>query len=143
MTPYSELFKLALRKITDPSLAQWPEEDLSNELYGWLESAIAKLPHLSAETAERDEFDPSNAQGLGFKTTLSDITKELIALGMTREWLGPQIKSVTVTLQRYSKKEGYSQKEHLAGLIALDNEIKVEMKKLFCDDTYVDSDYFD
>lgn len=143
MTSYAEIFNRALRSIDDPSLAQWPEEELSNELYGWLQSAIAKLPQLHAETADRDVFDPAIADTLGFATDLSDVTKEVLALGMAREWLAPQIASTTLTWQRYSKKEGYSQKEHLSGLIDLDEKYKLEIKKLLRDNTYVLNEYFD
>lgn len=143
MTSYAEIFNRALRSIDDPSLAQWPEEDLSNELYGWLQSAIAKLPQLRTETAERDIFDPANADTLGFATDLSDVAKEVLALGMAREWLAPQIASTTLTWQRYSKKEGYSQKEHLSGLMSLDEKYRLEIRKLLRDNTYVESEYFD
>ena len=143
MTSYAEIFNRALRSIDDPSLAQLPEEELSNGLFGWLQSAIAKLPQLRAETAERDSFDPAIADKIGFAADLSDVTKEVLALGMAREWLAPQIASTTITWQRYSKKEGYSQKEHLTGLIALDEKYKLEIKKLLRDNTYEDNEYFD
>lgn len=143
MTSYAEIFSRCLSKISDPSLAQFPEEDLSNELYSWLQSAIAKIPQIRSEVAERDEFNPTSVDTLGFKNDLSDVTKEVLALGMKRAWLAPQIASTTNTLQRFSKKEGYSQKEFLSGLIALDESIAVELKKLLRDDSYVDNDYFD
>lgn len=143
MTSYAEIFNRALRKCDDPSLAQWPEEELSNELYGWLQSAIAKLPKIQSEVAERDEFDPTTADTIGFANDLSETTKEVLALGMTREWLSPQIKSTTLTWQRLSKKEGYSQKEFLSGLMALDESIKLEIRKLLRDTTYVNNEYFD
>lgn len=143
MTSYGEIFKIALRKIDDPALALWPEEDLSNELYGYLQTAIAKLPQIRAEVADRDEFNPENISTIGFANDLSDVTKEVLALGMKRAWLAPQIASTTITWQRYSKKEGYSQKEHLAGLMALDDSIKLELKKLLRDNTYIDNEYFD
>ena len=143
MTSYSEIFNRALRSIDDPSLAQLPEEDLSNELYGWLQSAIAKLPQLRSEIAERDEFDPLEIDELGFKNNLSDIAKEVLSLSMAREWLAPQIASTTLTWQRYSKKEGYSQKEHLSGLMELDGKYQLEIKKLLRDNTYTDNEYFD
>ena len=142
MTSYAEIFSRCLARISDPSLADWPEEDLSNELYGWLESAIAKIPQIRSEVAERDAFDPAYTDVLGFKNDLSDVTKEVLALGMKREWLAPQIASTTVTWQRFSKKEGYSQKEFLSGLMALDESIAVELKKLLRDDSYVDNSYF-
>lgn len=143
MTSYAEIFSKCLNKIDDPSLAQWPEEDLSNELYGWLESAIAKIPQIRSEVAERDVFDPAHTDTLGFKNDLSDVTKEVLALGMRRAWLSPQIASTTVTWQRFSKKEGYSAAQHLKQLMELDESIAVELKKLLRDDSYVDNDYFD
>ena len=143
MTSYAEVFNRALRSIDDPSLAQLPEEELSNSLYGWLQSTIAKVPQLRAVTAVRDEFDPLDVDDLGFAEDLSDVDKEVLALGMAREWLAPQIASTTLTWQRYSKKEGYSQKEHLSGLMALDEKYKLEIKKLLRDNTYIDNEYFD
>lgn len=142
MTSYAEIFSRCLARIDDPSLAQWPEEDLSNELYGWLESAIAKIPQIRSEVIGRDAFDPAHTDILGFRNDLSDVTKEVLALGMKREWLAPQIASTTVTWQRFGKKEGYSQKEFLSGLMALDESIAVELKKLLRDDSYVENDYF-
>lgn len=141
MTSYNDIFSLALQKIDDPLLAQWPEEDLLNELNGWLTSAIAKLPKLRTVFAERDQFNPANVNNIGFHNDLDDVVKEVLALGMKREWLAPMIASTTLTLQRFSKKEGYSQKEHLAGLMALDDTIKLEIKKLLRDNTYVENDY--
>ena len=143
MTSYAEIFNRALRSIDDPSLAQWPEEELSNTLYGWLQSTIAKVPQLRAVTADRDDFDPLDTDDLGFVEDLTDMAKEILALGMAREWLAPQIASTTLTWQRYSKKEGYSQKEHLSGLMELDEKYKLEIKKLLRDNTYIDNEYFD
>lgn len=143
MTSYAEIFNLALSEITDPSLAQWPEEDLSNELYKWLQKAIGKLPQIRSEVAERDSFGASRADTIGFKNTLSDTTKTVLALATAREWLRPQIASTINTWQRISKKEGYSQAEHLKQLMALDEKYKLEINKLIRDNTYVDNEYFD
>ena len=95
MTSYAEIFNLTLSEITDPSLAQWPEEDISNELYKWLQKAIGKLPQIRSEVAERDDFGVSRADTIGFKNTLSDTTKTVLALATAREWLRPQIASTT------------------------------------------------
>ena len=143
MTSYAEIFNLALSDITDPLLAQWPEEDLSNELYKWLQKAIGKLPQIRSEVVERDDFNPENADSLGFANDLSDTTKTVLALAVAREWLRPQISSTLNTWQRFSKKEGYSQAEHLKQLMALDEKYKLEIKKLLRDNTYIDDEYFD
>lgn len=142
MTSYGEIFNLALSEITDPSLAQLPEEDLSTELYKWLTKAIGRLPQIRSEVANRDEFEPSSIDATGFTNNLTDTTKTVLALAIAREWLAPQISSTLNTWQRYSKKEGYSQAEHLKQLMALDEKYEVEIKKLLRDDTYVDNDYF-
>ena len=42
MTQYSTLYKRALAQITDPLLAQLPEEDLENMLHDWLMDAIVE-----------------------------------------------------------------------------------------------------
>ena len=143
MTSYAEIFNLALSDITDPSLAQLPEEDLSNELYMWLQKAIGKLPQIRSEVTERDDFDAANADTLGFVNDLSDTTKTVLALATAREWLRPQIASTMNTWRQFSKKEGYSQAEHLKQLIALDEKYKLEIKKLLRDNTYIDNEYFD
>ena len=143
MTSYAEIFNLALSEITDPSLAQWPEEDLSNELYKWLQKAIGKLPQIRSDVSERDDFDAANTDTIGFANDLSDTTKTVLALAIARGWLGPQIASTTNTWQRYSKKEGSSQAEHLKQLMELDEKYKLEIKKLLRDNTYIDNEYFD
>ena len=143
MTSYSAMFKLILSKISDPNIVKWPEEDLLNELYGWLRSAIAKLPQLQLETADRDDFDPEKVETTGFTNSLSETTQEILALSAVREWLRPQINSATLTLQSFSKKEGYSQREFLRGLMDLDESMKIELRKLLRDNTYIDDEYFD
>lgn len=143
MTSYGEIFNLALSEITDPSLAQLQEEDLSNELYKWLLKAIGRLPQIRSEITDRDDFNPLIVDTIGFTKNLSDTTKTVLALAIAREWLAPQISSTLNTWQRYSKKEGYSQAEHLKQLMALDEKYAIEIKKLLRDDTYVDNDYFD
>ena len=137
MTSYETIYNLALSLVDDPLLAQFPEEDLENELHLWMLQAIAKLPKLRSELSDRDD------EAKVFNNDLSDVAKMALAMAMKREWLAPQIASITLILQRSSKKEAYNQKDHLAGLMALDSAIDTEIKKLIRDDTYVDSEYFD
>ena len=114
----------------------WHKEDLEKELYSWMLQSVYKLPKLRSELSDRDDKIKI------FNNDLSDVTKMALAMTMKREWLGRQIASITLTLQRSSKKESYSQAEHLKGLMALDKSIDEEIKKLIRDDTYVSSDYF-
>lgn len=67
----------------------------------------------------------------------------VLGLGMKRAWLQPQIASTTLTVQAFNKKEGYSQREFLNGLMSLDDSIRIEIRKLLRDNSYVDNGYFD
>ena len=101
MTSYETIYNLALKLIDDPLLVQFPEEDLENELHSWMLQAIAKLPRLRRELSDRDD------EAKIFNNNLSDVAKMALAMMMKREWLAPQISSITLTLQRSSKKESY------------------------------------
>lgn len=135
MTSYETVYNMALRMINDPTLAVWPEEDLKRELHAWMLQAVYKLPKLREELSERDEEMEC------FVNDLSDKALTVLAIGMRREWLAPQITSVSLTLQRSSKKESYNQKDFLASLMSLDDSLNVQMKKILRDETYIDNPY--
>ena len=139
MTSYLTLYERALSKITDPTLAMLPEEDMENMLHGWLISAIAKMRKCTNDLSNRDD---SLKQ---FNVTLTDMEQEILAILMTREWLAPQLHSVLLTSQVFSGKEEkyYSQSAHLAELRALDEALKLEAQQLSRDFSYIDNEYFD
>lgn len=139
MTSYETIYKWALRKIDDPSLAQWSEEDLENELHGWMLSAIAKFRKCKNDLSDRDD------ELKQFNSDLLLIEQEILANMIAREWLTPQLNSVTVTSQVFGGKEEkyYSQAAHLTSLEARDEKLQVEAQKLHRDYTYEDNEYFD
>lgn len=139
MTSYETIYNRALSKIEDPTLAMLNDEDLENMLHGWLTSAIAKHRKCTHDLSDRDD------ELRQFNVDLTDIEQEILAILMTREWVGQQLKSVTNTLQVYSGKETkyYSQAQHLSELRALDESLRLEAQQLSRDYTYVDNDYFD
>ena len=139
MTSYETIYNRALSKIEDPTLAMLDEGDLENMLYGWLISAVAKHRKCTNDLSDRDD------ELRQFNVDLTDIEQEILAILMTREWVGQQLKSVTNTLQVYSGKETkyYSQAQHLSELRALDESLRLEAQQLSRDYTYVDSEYFD
>ena len=138
-TPYDKIYKLALRKIEDPSLTQWAEEDLENELHGWMLSAIAKFRQCQNDLSDRDD------ELRQFNSNLLLIEQEILAILMAREWLAPQLNSVNVTLQVFGGKEEkfYSQSAHLDALDARDEKLKLEAQKLHRDYTYATNTYFE
>jgi hypothetical protein len=139
MTSYKVIYDWALRKIDDPSLAQWSEEDLENELHSWMLSAIAKFRKCKNDLSDRDD------ELKQFNSDLLLIEQEILANLIAREWLTPQLNSVTLTAQVYSGKETkyYSQSAHLDSLEARDEKLKLEAQQLHRDYTYTDNEYFD
>ena len=139
MTQYSTLYEKCLSKIEDPTLAMLPEEDLEKMLYGYMISAIAKHRKCEHDLSDRNE------ELKEFKSELSELEQEIIAILMVREWISQQLHSVTLTLQVFSGKESkyYSQSAHMAELRELDERLKLEAQQLSRDYTYTDSEYFD
>ena len=139
MTQYSTLYKRALAQITDPLLAQLPEEDLKNMLYDWLMDAIVEPVIGSYNFEDRDD----KLERFNFE--ISNVDQKILSIHMVRGWLAPQITSIESTLQVFSGKETkfYSQKEMLAEKQALDEKLRKDADLLFCRGTYLDNEYFD
>jgi hypothetical protein len=139
MTLYSTLYNRALAQITDPLLAQLPEEDLENMLHDWMMDAIVE------PTIGTYDFEDKDEELKQFNFDISNADQKIIAIHMVRAWLAPQITSIESTLQVYSGKETkfYSQKEMLAEKQALDEKLRKDADLLFCRGTYLNNDYFD
>ena len=137
MTLYSTLYNRALAQITDPLLAQLPEEDLENMLHDWLMDAIVE-PLVG-------EYDLSKRDEKGFDADISERDQKILSIHMVRAWLAPQIRSVTLTSQVFSGKETkfYAQANQLAEMRALDEQLRKDADLLFCRGTYLNNDYFD
>ena len=139
MTLYSKLYDRALAQITDPLLAQLPEEDLEIMLHDWLMDAIVEPVVGEYDFSDRDE------ELKQFNFDISDRDQKILSIHMVRAWLAPQIRSVTLTQQVFSGKETkfYAQANQLAEMRALDADLQRQADLLFCRGTYSDNDYFD
>ena len=139
MTLYSTLYNRALAQITDPLLAQLPEEDLETMLHDWLMDAIVEPVVGEYDFSDRDE------ELKQFNFDISDRDQKILSIHMVRAWLAPQIKSVTLTQQVYSGKETkfFAQANQLAEMRALDEQLRKDADLLFCRGTYLNNDYFD
>lgn len=138
MTLYSTLYNRALAQITDPLLAQLPEEDLEIMLHDWLMDAIVEPVVGEYDFSDRDE------ELKQFNFDISDRDQKILSIHMVRAWLAPQIRSVTLTNQVYSGKESkfYAQANQLAEMRALDEQLRKDADLLFCRGTYLNNDYF-
>ena len=139
MTQYSTLYNRALAQITDPLLAQLPEEDLENMLHDWLMDAIVE------PVVGEYDFTNRNEELKQFNFDISDRDQKILAIHMVRGWLAPQIRSVTLTQQVYSGKETkyYAQANQLAEMRNLDADLQHQADLLFCRGTYLNNEYFD
>ena len=139
MTQYSTLYKRALAQITDPLMANLPEEDLENMLHDWMLDAIVEPVVGEYDFTNRDDVSKQ------FNFDISDRDQKILAIHMVRGWLAPQIASVTLTAQVYSGKETkyYAQANHLSEMRALDESLQRQADLLFCRGTYLDNEYFD
>lgn len=139
MTSYETLYNRALRRITDPLVAMYPEEDLEDMLYGWLMDAIVEPLVGEYDFSDRDD------ELKQFNFDISNRDQKIIAIQMTKNWLAPQIASIESTMQVFSGKETkfYSQKEMLNEKQALYDNLTIEAERLFCRGTYLNNDYFD
>jgi hypothetical protein len=137
-TPYEKLYNRALSSITDPLLAQLPEEDLEIMLHDWLMDAIVEPVVGEYDFSDRDE------ELKQFSFDISDRDQKILSIHMVRGWLAPQIRSVTLTQQVYSGKESkfYAQANQLAEMRALDEQLRKDADLLFCRGTYLNNDYF-
>ena len=70
---------------------------------------------------------------------------ELIAMGMTVEWLEPRVKSVKNVAQMFGGKEQkfYSQAAHLTELETMLNDSRVELRKMVRDYGYIHNSYIE
>ena len=139
MTSYTILYDRALAQITDPLLAQLPEEDLETMLHDWLIDAIVEPVVGEYDFSDRDE------ELKQFNFDISDRDQKILSIHMVRGWLAPQIRSVTLTHQVYSGKETkyYAQANQLSEMRALDEQLRKDADLLFCRGTYLNNDYFD
>ena len=139
MTSYEAIYNRALSQITDPLMAQLPEEDLENMLYGWLMNAIVEPVVGQYDFMDRDEKLKQ------FNFDISELDQKILSIHMVRSWLAPQITSVTLTHQVFGGKEEkfYAQANQLAEMRNLDADLQRQADLLFCRGTYFNNEYFD
>ena len=139
MTSYETIYNRALAQITDPLLAQLPEEDLENMLHDWLLDAIVEPVVGEYNFSDRDE------ELKQFNFDISERDQKILSIHMVRGWLAPQIRSVTLTSQVFGGKEEkfYAQANQLAEMRNLDSDLQRQADQRFCRGTYLNSDYFD
>lgn len=137
-TPFSDVYKRFLQKISDFKFLSLPEEDVEEILYSYLVSAIVKTKPCQADLSKRDEAEKC------FIDTLLDIEIEILALQMVCEWVEPQLNSVMYTRQFIGTREEkfFAQANQLEKLKALRDSAELRCRQLRRDYSYRNSSYF-
>lgn len=137
MTSYEKIYNRFLSRTTDFNLAELDDYTLNEMLKSWLYSAIIKT-RTSSDLSARDEENEA------FKSDLSDLDVELLAMGMTLAWLDQTLNSTELTLMMLGGKEQkfYSQSQQILELRNLRADTLREMQQLYTYDTYNNNDFF-
>ena len=93
-TPFSDIYKSFLSKITDDMYMELTEEDTEKMLFELFESA---LPHFEFPRVDIFSYDEN-----GYSIHLSNEEVNIISTYMVVEWLGQQLASVENTRMKYS-----------------------------------------
>lgn len=137
-TPFSNVYKRFLQKISDFKFLSLPEEDVEEMLYGYLISAIVKTKPCISDLSKRDEAEKC------FTDTLLDIEIEILALQMVCEWVEPQLNSVMYTRQFIGTREEkfFAQANQMEKLKSLRDSAELRSRQLRRDYSYRNSSYF-
>ncbi len=129
-TPFSEVFDVFLRKISDYSFINLTSDEMDQLLSDYLISAIPKFNKCKTDLSARD-----SAQ---FQNTLTDEEKEILGTIMIDEWLRPQIFSIELLKQSLGSKDWqlYSQANHLKELRELRKDVQNEIDSMLISYSY-------
>ena len=136
MTPYFNIYKRFLRKITDYGLAELSNENMEDIMNGYLDSAISLFVKCKKDLSNRDDEKQT------FNEDLTDAEQEIIAKLLVVEWIEPQINSI-MNLQPILNDhdfETYSQANFLKVKLELKTDLKSELDNLIVNYTYDNGD---
>jgi len=136
VTPYFNVYKRFLRKITDYGLAELSNENMEDIMNGYLDSAISLFVKCKKDLSNRDDEKQT------FNEDLTDAEQEIIAKLLVVEWIEPQINSI-MNLQPILNDhdfETYSQANFLKVKLELKTDLKSELDNLIVNYTYDNGD---
>lgn len=132
MTPYSNVYKRFLRKITDYRLGELSNEDVEDVMNGYLDGAISSFTKCEKDLRNRDDKKQV------FYEDLTDMEQEILAKSLVVEWIEPQINSI-MNLQPILNDHDfktYSQANFLKVKLELKDDLQNEIDNLMIDYTY-------
>jgi hypothetical protein len=137
MTSLTELYEIFLSKVSDYSFLKISEEELEDDLYGYLRTAKTKFYKCKSSL---DIVTDETTGEQSFIDDLHPFELEVLATLMTVEYLKPQILSSEALKQTLSDKDFkiYSQANQLSQLNLTYKMFKSEANKLMTEYTYID-----
>jgi hypothetical protein len=135
-TPFSDVFKKFLNKITDSQLLSLPNDNLESIMTDYMESAIIRFRNCKQNLQDYDETN----QQFNITLTLEEI--EILTLWMLYEYHNQNIMRIELLKQSLSSKDyqQYSQANHLNALLSLQMTLKDDANKMMKDYSYYNND---
>lgn len=140
-TPYETVFKSFKKRIEDKDLPLFTEEEQTEMLNGWLDTAIAYI-ELDKLKVKNDLSDRDNDLQ-EFNADLNNCEIEVVAMYMVAAWYEPKINSLENTLLFVgsSGEKWTSQKDHLNMMVETRDKWKLEARKYFRNYGYKENNY--
>lgn len=132
-TPYSEVYDVFLRRVSDYSLLNLTQTQLESTLQKYMVGSVAKVKIYFA-----DNYFVRDDVAQQFTNTLDDTVKEILGGQMVVEWLSPVINTSEVLRQVLTDRDFkiYSQSNHLEQLVKLRDNAREEVDGLLVSFTY-------
>jgi hypothetical protein len=120
-TPFSSVYAVFMRKVTDYSFLKLSQNDLEDILQGYISSACVNFKKCRSGLTRDDVTNT-------FDATLTEEELEILGTLMVVEWLNPQIYNTLLMKQHLNDKDFkiYSQAQHLEQLTKLRDDKKEE-----------------
>ncbi|MFS0905801.1 hypothetical protein AB3N02_22520 [Priestia aryabhattai] len=136
-TILTEVYETFLAKVSDYSFLNITEEELEEDMFGYLKTARTKFYKCKSDLSIIDDIATGER---AFKDDLHPFEIEVLATLMTVEYLKPQILASEVLKQSLSDKDFkiYSQANQLSQLNLTYKMFRGEAKKLITEYTYLD-----
>lgn len=126
MTPYADIFRVFLGKITDPAYATLDIEVSEDDMMILLDDAILNFDYPKVDLKAKDDVAQE------FTNTLTFDEKQLLGHLMAHSWLRRQLRDVELLRQTMSPLEfqKYSQANHINVLVKLEEQDWLYIERL-------------
>lgn len=144
---YEDIYSRFYLRVEDYNIVGLEKKLVENMMNGWMKSVLSK-PYVRRLFATLDNDEDVEEIEYELKFPVSDeedqdFVEELIATGMTVEWLRPKYNSTLLTSQFFSNSEQkfYSQANHMTELKDMYHRAENDLRKLIRDRGYINNQY--